>query len=400
LLHLVMMVAGGDTDHCSLQKFKTQPTDKICNFAIVSIPIMIKQFVLSLFLFISYDCLAQEADSSKNIDSEIRKDPNSFEEDVITLQKIQIPASLAGFAGIRFVDVRADTSCIGYVKLWGINKKIVLVNGLANELNTRQQPAKAVNPAGDSLFIYVKNFWITRVIDPGEIDREERDVLKKPERRLAKSFCHITVAYFIKTAKGLYYTGKTDSVDRSRKKLFNCYTSMADDAVTIMLEQAKINASENSRYFTAAQVMESLSKPILFPVPDNMPDGIFLSYADFKAGKILKSNITLSPRIQGYRAEFNADAEQSASADYWGICYKNEFYIKHEYVVTKLYKTSNTFITLQGFVNFNEEETTYSRSRDQTGQIKALNKVTDSKYRKSDYDFVPMILNPLTGRLE
>jgi hypothetical protein len=147
-------------------------------------------------------------------------------------------------------------------------------------------------------------------------------------------------------------------------------------------------------------VMASLSKPVKFPDAANMPNGIFLSYADFKAGKILKSNFTLTPRISGYKAEFENVGGEASHTDYWGLCFNNQFYIKHEYFVSKLIKSGNSFVTLMGYVDFDEEAATYERSRDQTGQIKALNTVTRSKYKKSGYDFIPMLLNPLTGKLD
>jgi hypothetical protein len=375
--------------------------NKTSIFAARNIPAMIKQFVLSISLFVSAGCLAQQADSSSNgIDSEIRKDPTTFPEEIIELAQIKVPASLAGFSGIRFVDIRADTSCIGYVKLWGNNKKIVFVNGLVNELNTKQTTAQN-NPSGDSLIIFIKKFWVTRIIDPEKINKdEEADVTKRKERRGPKSFCHITVAYFVKNVKGLYYSGKLDTITLTRKRLLRCYDDMADGGAAFMLEQASISPQQNPRYFTEAQVQEALSKPFIFPGAETMPDGIFLSYADFKAGKILRVEFTLTPRISGYKAELDNVAGGDALTNFWGICFKNQFYVKHDYFVTKLIKSGNTFVTLFGYIDFDEEAATYLRSRDQSGQIKALNKVTDSKYKKSDYDFVPMILDLLTGRLE
>jgi hypothetical protein len=357
---------------------------------------MMRQLALFMILLCSYSAFSQVADSS-DIDSEIQVNLLDLPEEIIELAEIKLPASLAQFSGIRFVDIRADTSCMGYVKLRGSNQKIVFLNGLINELNTKQSVAQS-NTNGDSLIVYIKKCWITRIIDLNKIYGKKTGVYEKPERLGGSSFCHITAAYFIKNTRGLYYSGKLDSIALNKKRLTKCYSNIADEAVAMMLEQPNISTQQNPRYFTEKQVQEALSKPVLFPEVATMADGIFLSYADFKAGKILKSKFILTPRISGYKAEFEDDTEQAALTDFWGICYKNQFYIKHDYFVTKLTKSGNTFVTLFGYVDFNETAVNI-RNADANTRIKGLNKVTDSKYKKSDYDFVPLILDPLTGLL-
>ncbi len=305
---------------------------------------------------------------------------------------------MAGFSGIRFVDIRADTSCIGYVKLSGDNKKMVFVNGLINELNTKQSVTQS-NPSGDSLVIFIKKFWVTRIIDLNTIYKEEPDIEKKRRILSARSFCHLTVAYFIKNTKGLSYSGKLDTILLYRKKLKNCYTSIADDAAITVLEQPIFPTLKNSGYFTEQQVLSGLSNPVKFPNPATMPNGIFLTYNDFKKGNIQRNELALSSRLSGYKVEFDNPSDQDQITDFWGVCYNNQFYKKEKYVVVKLNPSGNTFLALWGYVAFDEEAAAGRNANFET-DIKALNKVTDSKYKKSDYDFVPLILDPLTGLLE
>jgi hypothetical protein len=269
------------------------------------------------------------------------------------------------------------------------------------ELPTRLTITKPVENA-DSLIIYIKNFWVSRLPLIEVIRTEEKwaGQLNKDEE-MPESICHITTAYFIKNTKGLTFSGKLDTFITSKKKLSRCYSTLPDDATAIILGETPAAPKESSRYFTEAQVFASLQKQIEFPVSSVMEDGIFLNYNDFKKGILIKKPFALTPRITGYKIEFsNITDANEFSNNFWGICYKNQFYIRCGYEVNKLCKTGHTYITMTGSPDFYEEKLGLLKTK-VLGRGGLLDpKFALSKKDKSSYAYIPMILNTLTGRLE
>ncbi len=364
---------------------------------------MIKQFLLSLSLLVSVACLAQEADSI-NLDSEIRKDPAGLAIQFIKLNKLRLSENSGSFAGIRFTDARADTTAVGFVQLWGENKKIVVDGGFANSLNANISFKKNTEQ-GDSLIIYIKHFWETRIpLMQTEVEEETRYDPGKPISSRQYSFCHVTAAFFIKNSKGMAYCGKFDSLVTSSRKLISSYSTLPDKAIGILLNQMPVSIKEDARYFTEDQVFISLTKPIVFPEASVMPDGIFLSYEDFKKGKIIKKSFSVSPRIYGYKLDFENSVDEAAFTDnFWGVCYKNQFYIRRSYVVNMLWKSGSTYTSLAGSIpsrNGRSPNNKIYRFVFGTDVMNMDAKRDINKFTKEKTNFFPMLLNPLTGYLE
>jgi hypothetical protein len=347
------------------------------------IPLMAMLFCLKSF--------GQKADSVLLV-AEIERDPNGFAVEEIELLPLQKTAKLLGFSGVRISDVRPDTSCMGYVKLHGDYKKIKVLGGFANAVNAREAALSDKDGSGDSIIIYINFFWMTNnTLVKVETDEEYRDAQRKQVAFFPAS-CHVSALLFTKNLQGIVYLGKFDSVITSNKVLRKCYTYLPNKAMDEVFGKIPDLVKNRTTTYTAEQVLATLQNQYGLKDALGMQDGIFVSYNDFKKGRVMQRNFKLSPRLGGYKIDFAYEPDGAFFYDKcWGICYKNRFYIKKDFLVTPLHKSGSTYITIAGSVNYDENVSPRSN-------FDAAFK--SSKYDKYSYRFPPLLLNPFTGYLE
>lgn len=357
-----------------------------------------------LFLLVWICCLqapAQVADSS--LDTMVQIDPNGLQDETINLGKIKLPDRVQQFSGVRFVDIRPYRSCIGFVKLLGINKKIVPAGGLAHAINSKIVIKDKTNTK-DSLIVFVKHFWETRV-KKGEVYVEDNkeDDLKKNKDPGGYAFCHLTAVSFIKNETGFIYCGKLDSLITHSRQLNISFADFPEKAVDFLLENLPVTSNNGSRIFSETQIYASLAQPVTFAEPAQTPNGFFLTYNDFKKGKVTPLSFILSPRFYGYKIEFPNEAAASAISDnFWGLCFQNEFYINRSLILNKLVKSGDTYTAMCGsspsWKSANGRNLAFRFIAPDVSRVGENQKI--NKYTKERSDFFPLLLNPLTGYLE
>jgi hypothetical protein len=336
------------------------------------------------------------------LDEVVRIDPNTLQERPIELEKIKIPERLQTFTGIRFVDIRPYQPCIGFAKLLGENKKIVPIGGLDYAIHSKLVPNNQ-SGAGDSLIVFIRHFWESR-LKKTQIywEDDNEDDLKKPSEAGVSAFCHVTAVSFFKNKQGLFYCGKLDTVLTNNRMFAKSYDAFPGKVVEFLLDNLAI-ANSSDRPFTEEQIRSSIAKPVAFAAPENMPNGFFMTYGDFKKGKLVNKPFTLATRVYGYKIIFANEADETAMGDsFWGLCYQNQFYINRSLIVNKLIKSGDTYLAMCGswpsWKNAAPSGLITKFILPDLSRIGYNEKI--NKYTKKRSDFFPLLLNPLTGYLE
>lgn len=357
-----------------------------------------------LFLLLWICCLQTKAQvSDSSLDALVQIDPNSLQEETINFGKIKLPDRVQQFTGVRFVDIRPYRSCVGFVKLLGINKKIVPVGGLEHAINS-----KIVNKSRastkDSLIVFIKHFWETRVKKSDiYIQDDKEDDLKKPKGTGGYAFCHLIAVSFIKNEAGFMYCGKLDSMIAHNRQLNVSFADLPEKAIDFLLDNLPIVANSNNRSFSEEQIYASIAQPISFAKPTQLSNGFFLTYNDFKKGKVTPLEFILSPRFYGYKIEFpNEAAANTISDNFWGLCFQNELYINRSLILNKLVKSGDTYTAMCGsspsWKSANGRNLAFRFIAPDVSRVGENQKI--NKYTKEFSDFFPLLLNPLTGHLE
>jgi hypothetical protein len=336
-----------------------------------------------------------------DIDKKINTSPTALAIEAFAFKKIPIPENLAQFAGVRFVDATPYKS-IGFVKMPNRYKQIIVENGLVESVNKKLKSNGGSSNA-DSLLIFIKYFWQTRIpLDLLYANLKPR--LEQQEKTVAnyRSYCHIDADYYVKQGQQLVYAGQFDSLLPSFKSLLVHYDDFAHKAVRVLLERAPISTVATTRQETEPEVWKGLKKAAqLIDTTLLMADGYFLTFNDFKNGHIEKRAIELAPRIGFYKLISQmSNIEQAIAAKCWGLCYKGAFYIRLNHDFYRLFKAGATYATTVGYMMYDENLTPRYYQGVLGPNINIVYPITGSKYRYDGHEFIPLLLNPLTGYLE
>jgi hypothetical protein len=362
-----------------------------------------KAYLFLLVCMCGLQVNAQLSDTS--LDAMVQINPDTLQEETIKLGKIKLPDRTQLFGGVRFVDIRPYRSGIGFVKPFRTykNKKMVPEGGLEHAINSKIVPSEYAITS-DSLIIFIKHFWVTRLKKSHiYVNDDNDDDFKKGKGEVGLGFCHVSAVSFIKNDKGLVYCGKVDTLLSYLFKYSTHFATFAESAIDFLLENLAVTGSNNGRSFTEEQVYASLAKPTVFVGAAHIPNGFFMTYNDFKQGKVTPGQFVLHPRVYGYKIEFlNEAAGMALGEDFWGLCYQNQFYFNRSWIFNKLIKSGDTYLAMCGSAPF--WKSAGSRNLAVRFFFPGLARDGDEEringYTREITDFFPVLLNPLTGYVE
>jgi hypothetical protein len=346
-------------------------------------------------------CFAQNEDSTF-IDDEIKKNPATFPVEYVVMNKINQHSLPKRFAGMRWVDFGLDTAVIGCVKT--INYKfnlIVLKERLGSAFNAAMRYKKA--PTGsDSLVIYLLDFWLSEN-PPSSLGENMKETLRLgTETKLkysTKDYGYITALVCSKDSAGqMYYHGKLDTMITLAYSVKGWYGAAAADIAERTLEVCLPIAQGQGRQISETALNAEIKNFLQLPDLGTLPDGLFLSFKDFKKGKVLPISLKLSPRVYAYAVEFGSQEHiEMYSQGYWGLCYKGNFYMKRGNTVAALYKVGHTYCMFAGSRPL--EAVMVNSKRVFNNLINEFRK-GPTTYSPERTHFYPFSLNAITGKIE
>ncbi len=359
---------------------------------------------LLIFLLLSLNamaCFAQDADSTF-IDEAIKKNPATFPAECVAISKINQNRLPERFVGLRWVDFGPDTSTFGCTKtVKGKYIRIAVKGGLGNAFNTAMQYKKT--PDGtDSLFIYLLDFWLSEN-PPSSLGENLKETSRLgTETKLkysTKDYGYITALICSKDSAGkMLYHGKLDTMITLAYSFKGWYKSAVADIAERALKICLQIAAEPGRQINESSLSTAISNFLQLPAPGTLPDGLFLSFKDFKKGKVLPMKVTLLPRVYAYAVEFDSQEHvEMYSQDYWGLCHNGNFYMKRGNTVAPLYKIGNTYCTLAG--SRPDDAVMINTKRVLNNLINEFRK-GPTTYSAERTNFYPFQINAITGKIE
>ncbi len=360
---------------------------------------MKRQLVLLFAFFQALTCFAQSAPA---IDSELKRDLAAFPIGYTEIGKISNYSLPQRFGGMRWVDFGPDTVTLGCPK-WdkGEYTRIAVKQKLSSAFNASMRYKK--KPSGtDSLIIYILDFWLSEN-PPSSLGENEQETLRlgteKKSKFSTKDYGYITALICSKDSVGqMYYHGKLDTMFILAYAVKGWYGAAAADIAEKALAVCLQIAEAPARHVSETALDAEIKRFLMLPNPGTLPDGLFLSFNDFKKGKVLPMGFKLLPRVYAYAVEFNSQEHvEMYSKDYWGLCYNGKFYMKRGNTVAALYKMDNTYCTLAGERPL--EGVMGNSNRLLNNLINEFNK-GPTTYSSKRTHFYPFSINPVTGKIE
>lgn len=361
-----------------------------------------KRLLLYTSLLLSIiNCVAQDEDVSP-LYTTLKRNPATFPVDLVEVNKINLHSLPDRFAGVRWVGFGTDTATFGCTK--DAKRKYIrmTVKGdLGNAFSTAMR-YKKVPKGTDSLVVYILDFWLSE--NPpsalGENLKETARLGTETKTKYStKDYGYITTVVCSKDSAGqMYYHGKLDTVITLAYSIKGWYKAAASDIAERALDVCLQIAEEPGKLINESSLNAEIKNFLQLPEPGTLPDGLFLSFKDFKKGKVLPTSLKLLPRVYAYGVEFSVQEHLEAyGQDYWGLCWKGDFYMRRGNTVAPLHRLGNTFCTLAGARPL--EGVMVNSKRVLDNLINEFNRgpTTYSKERTSFYTFS---LNPITGKIE
>lgn len=307
-------------------------------------------------LFLSSPTYAQYRETLK----EETFNPANFEKFVIKIEKKKKDYPwVVDFKSVSFVDLRPDTSKLGFV-IAGENpvyRNVVFPKPTAEYLNEKINEFYSPNPESlTEITFFLKQIWISeRLIktEPG------KNILKGPIEYL--SYFYFNADCYKVSDNKYTYLGTLDTITSQKKWIVNA----ADDLLKQMLFEAldkanKLykNANSEASFISLSEIIKKHEESANFPIlkAEEPEQGIYITYSDFlnnsptirefevlknKSKKYLKaSNIedTLLSNAWGFYDGKNLNIHVNDSY-YKAIRSQNTFELAGPRNTTKIYST-------------------------------------------------------------
>lgn len=269
------------------------------------------------------------------------RDPAAIRSELVSISHFNLPETYSRYAGIRFIDARWLKEFTGFIQQNSKTgfRKISTVKPFEDELNSAVKIKHDSSTINDSVVVVLKNFWVSRAA----VTEQEMS-------------CHIKALFFTKRADSFFFRGKTDTLFKRHAIVQYEYKDLPAFFIEDLLGSFPLQNSQHEKIY-GQHDLEKLALQQRLSFDSLQENGLYLSFSDFRKGRLNKRGFSLSDYKEQYRISFDRAGEGEAIAGkIWGCWFNGQLYIKNGKHYSKAFAVENTFLLLGNIKSSQQED--------------------------------------------